>query len=236
MRRPDKIAAAIACIALGSAAAGARADTIADWTFESSAPVSAGPFAADAGSGAAMGFHSGASTYSSPAGNGSSHSFSSTNWLAGDYYQFTVSTLGFSNLSLSWDQTSSNTGPKDFELEYSTNGGASFSGVESYAVLPNGTGNPAWNQNTSSAAYSFSQDLSSLAALNNQASILFRVIDIGTDAANGGTVASGGTDRVDNFMVSGTAAAPVPLPAALWLLCGGLLSMGRFVRRRAAQV
>jgi hypothetical protein len=232
MTRFDKIAA-IACVALGSAAVSAHADTISDWTFESSAPASAGPFAADVGSGSALGFHAGATTYSSPAGNGSSHSFSSTNWLQGDYYQFTVSTAGFSNLSLSWDQTSSNTGPKDFELEYSTNG-TSFTDFASYTVLPNGTGNPAWNQNTSSAAYSFAENLSSLSALNNQSSLLFRLVDVGTDAANGGAVASGGTDRVDNFMVTGSAAAPVPLPAAVWLLGGGLLGLGRFVRRRVS--
>ena len=231
MRRLDK-AAAFAVIALGSAAISAHADTISQWTFESSAPTSAGPFLAEVGNGTAMAFHAGATTYSSPAGNGSSHSFSSTNWLQEDYYQFSVSTLGFSNLSVSWDQTSSNTGPKDFELEYSTNG-TTFTDLAAYSVLPNGTGNPAWNQNTSSAVYGFSQNLSSVSALNNQSSVLFRLVDVGTDAANGGSVASGGTDRVDNFTVAGNSAAPVPLPAAVWLLSGGLLGLGRFARRRA---
>jgi hypothetical protein len=231
MTRLDKIAA-IACIAFGSVAVSAHADTISQWTFESSAPASAGPFLAEVGNGAALASHAGATTYSSPAGNGSSHSFSSTNWLTGDYYQFSLSTLGFSNLSVSWDQTSSNTGPKDFELEYSTNG-TTFTDLASYSVLPNGTGNPSWNQSTSNAVYGFSQNLSSVSALNNQSSVLFRLVDIGTDAANGGSVASGGTDRVDNFTVGGSAAAPVPLPAAVWLLSGGLLGLGRFARRRA---
>src|SRR6516164_6923551 len=79
-------------------AASASADTIASWTFETSQPVTAGPFAPEVGTGSALGVHSGSSTYSAPAGNGSSHSFSSTNWLVDDYYQFTLSTSNFNDI------------------------------------------------------------------------------------------------------------------------------------------
>ncbi len=74
----------------------AHADVIADWTFETSAPVTAGPFSPEIGAGSASGFHSGTTTYSSPVGNGSSHSFSSNGWSVGDYYQFQVSATNFS--------------------------------------------------------------------------------------------------------------------------------------------
>ena len=215
---------------LALAAGAAHADTVAQWTFESSAPTTAGPFAAEVGTGSATGSHSAASTYSAPAGNGSAHSFSSTAWSIGDYYQFSVSTLGLKDISLSWDQTSSNTGPKDFTLQYSTDG-THFSTVNSYSVLANGASpNAAWSSGgTRSAAYTFSDDLSSIAAINNVTNLFFRLVDADTTAANGGTVGSGGTDRVDNVLVT---ASPVPVPAALWLLGSGLFGFAG-LRRRA---
>ena len=215
---------------MGLASASANAATIADWTFESTAPTTAGPLAADIGSGAALGHHSGSSTYSSPVGNGSSHSFSSTAWSVGDYYQFQVSTAGLANLAVSWDQTSSNTGPRDFLFEYSTDG-SNFQSLFDYSVPANASPN-AWSSNPAAyvALATNTQDLSSVVALNNQASVYFRLVDEDTTAANGLPVASGGTDRVDNFTVT---ASPVPLPAALWLLASGLFGLGA-VRKRAA--
>src|SRR4051812_39869141 len=56
----------------------AQADTLAQWTFETSVPTTAGPLAPEVGSGSALAFHIGASTYSNPVGNGSNESFSST--------------------------------------------------------------------------------------------------------------------------------------------------------------
>jgi hypothetical protein len=212
-------------------ASSAQAATIALWTFETSAPVTAGPFAAEVGVGQALGFHAGASTYSSPAGNGSARSFSSTGWAVGDYYQFSVSTTGFTGLSLSCDQTSSNTGPRDFTLAYSTNG-TSFTNLLDYSVLANAAPNPTWNGTTSSPLYSFSLGLSG--ALDGQAQLIFRLLDRSTVSANGGVVASGGTDRLDNFLVAGTATTEVPVPAAAWLLGSGLLGMLGMGRRRRA--
>ena len=73
---------------------------VADWTFETSMPATAGPFTAEIGAGSALGFHAGTTVYSTPAGNGSAHSFSSTAWSVGDYYQFQVSTVGNPNVAL----------------------------------------------------------------------------------------------------------------------------------------
>lgn len=194
----------------------AKADILGDWTFETSVPATAGPFSPEVGSGSALGSHVGAAVYSSPSGNGSTHSFSSTIWAVGDYYQFQVSTLGFSGVTLSFDQTSSNTGPGGYSLAYSTDG-VNFNNFASYTVLANNTPNVAWNPTTYNSAYTFSYDLSAVSALDNQSSVFFRLVDNGTVSANGGTVASGGTDRVDNFVVS-----TVPEPASLALgLVGG---------------
>ncbi len=99
-------------VLLLSLASTARADTIADWTFETSLPATAGPFAPEVGAGAASGNHASARPCTAaPSGNGSAHSFSSNNWAVGDYYQFTFNTTGFTGLTLSFDETSSNTGP-----------------------------------------------------------------------------------------------------------------------------
>jgi hypothetical protein len=222
---------AIGVLGFGLVGTGAHADTIATWTFESSVPATAGPFGPEVGSGSALGFHSSSSVYSNPVGNGSGESFSSTNWSIGDYYQFQVSTLGMNSIALTWDQTSSNTGPANFLLAYSTNG-TSFTNVTSYSALANGGANPAWSFGSASSAYTLAFDLTNVTALDNQANVYFRLIDASNVAANGGSVASAGTDRVDNFSVNGVSA--VPLPAAAWLLGSGLFGLGGFIRRRRA--
>ena len=194
-----------------------RANTIADWTFETSQPgvitLPAAPgagvaftgFSPEIGSGTASALHAGASTYSSPDGNGSSHSFSSTVWTVGDYYQFSVSSVGFGGIQISFDQTSSGTGPGVFGLFYSVNGGAYAQFGANYSVLANASPNPVWNGTTSSTIYTSSFDLSSLSVLNNDTTVSFRLVDELTNSAGGGTVGTAGSDRVDNFVVTGTA-------------------------------
>jgi hypothetical protein len=218
-----------ACVVFGLTSVTAFADTVAQWTFETSLPVTAGPFAAEVGSGTALGSHAGAAVYSTPAGNGSAHSFSSNTWAVGDYYQFQVSTVGFSGVSLSWDQTSSGTGPRDFKLSYSTDG-STFSDFVSYSVLANASPNPVWNATTSSALYSFLNNLGSIATLDNQSTVFFRLVDNSTVSANGATVATAGTDRVDNFTVTATLAVPEPETYAM--LLAGLGLLGFAARRR----
>jgi hypothetical protein len=239
MRIVRNVAAASAVL-LGLSSVGAQAATIATWNFETSQPVTAGPLAAEIGTGTALGHHaSAAAVYSTPAGNGSAHSFSANNWSVGDYYQFSVSTLGDTDVSFSWDQTSSSTGPKDFTLSYSTDG-THFTAVDngtltngSYSVKVNGSSNPtvaAWNGTTSSSAYSFTEDLSSVAALDNQSNVVFRLTDADTVAVVGSNpVAATGTDRVDNVTV---AASPVPLPAAAWLFGSGFAMLAGLRRKR----
>ena len=140
---------AFTCIALLLSVCGtARADIVAaQWSFQGAA-ISAtgatfGPIAADSGSAVASGVHTSASTaWSSPAGNGSTQSFSSNNWAfssingaglaTGSYYQFSgidttgLPTVAFPVLNLTFDQTSSGTGPGQFQIQYSIDGGSTF--------------------------------------------------------------------------------------------------------------
>jgi len=221
--------AAAAFIAASYAASEVMAGTIAMWTFETSQPTTAGPAAAEVGTGSATGSHAGAAVYSSPAGNGSAHSYSANTWAVGDYWQFTTSTLGSSDIAFQWDQTSSGTGPRDFKVQYSTDG-TTFTDVPySYSVLANASPNPTWNATTSSPIYTSLLLLNSITALNNQAAIYLRLVDTSTTSAAGGTVATAGTDRVDNVTIYNN----VPEPSSLFLafMVGG--SVGVFRRRRA---
>lgn len=210
----------------------AHAATVALWTFESTAPVTAGPFSPEVGAGQALGLHaSGSAVYSSPVGNGSSKSFSSNNWSVGDYYQFKVSTLGLGAVNLAWDQTGSGTGPRDFIVRYSTDG-TNFTTLGSqYSVQINGSPNSPWSSAGSpNAVFSFSRDLSSITALNNQANIYLRLVMNSTTATNGSPVGTGGTNRVDNVAITATS---VPEPATLAMgLAGAIGLVGYAVRRK----
>jgi hypothetical protein len=205
--------------------------TNADFTFEVSgtalnatnvtSPV-IGPLPAEVGTGSAYGSHAATNTvYSSPAGNGSARSLSSNNWAVGDYYQFNVPTTNIQNIVFSFDQTSSNTGPKDWVLYVSTDG-TNFSTVQSYSVLANAASTvgtvsvSAWGAPPSQGIFNNSFNLSGLTALNNDPLAEFRIAVLDTVPANTtGPFASGGTDRIDNVVVAGTA---VPEPASLTLL------------------
>jgi hypothetical protein len=210
---------------------------ITQWTFETSSTAIGGTsnhidnIAPETGSGLASEVHASASTvWSSPAGNFSSHSLSANNWSSGDYYQFQTSTIGFSGISVQYDQTGSSTGPRDFSLSYSLDG-SSFTTVGSlYTVLLNGGApNPAWGAATGSSAYTFSYDLSGVSALDNASSVFFRVTDGSTTSIGGGTVATTGTDRIDNFTVF---VAPIPEPSTVALgILGGLIGVFAWKRK-----
>lgn len=221
---PKRLLSCLASILLVSPLA--FGDTIANWTFETSQPgavtLPASPgagtwltnIAAENGIGTAAGWHAGATTYSSPAGNASFHSFSSTVWTnVGDCYQFAVSSVGFQNIAVSYDQTSSGSGPRDFIFSYSTDGVIFTPFGSTYIVLTNassannegsGKSTSAWSSSGSQqSAFTASYDLSSITALNNQSVVYFRVSLADTTNAPGNpTTSTVGANRVDNFLVS----------------------------------
>jgi hypothetical protein len=190
-------------------ASAAHASNIATWTFETSQPVAnpgAGVYltniTAEIGTGTAAALHSGASVYSTPAGNGSAHSMSSTNWAVGDFYQFAVSTLGAQNIVVTFDTTSSGTGPRDFALQYSTDG-VNFTQLGTYT-----NGSTGFATGTVNPIFSHTNDLSAVTAINNQAVVYFRLAVASTTSASGATIGTGGTSRVDNFSVNGSTGTP----------------------------
>ena len=151
-----------------------QAATIANWTFETSIPTTAGPLAPESGSGTGTSVHVTPNSFSNPSGNGSAESWNSDSWAIGDYYQFQVSTAGLSDIGFSWDQTRSSAGPgqpaptsPNFRLQFSTDG-SSFTNVVDYLVQA-----LTWNSTTATVASQFSQDLSSFDPTQQSANGLF---------------------------------------------------------------
>ncbi|MBX3389395.1 MAG: PEP-CTERM sorting domain-containing protein [Phycisphaeraceae bacterium] len=226
---------ALAAVAGATIGASANAAVLTSWDFEnllstySVTGANSGNIASTGGlfAGNASGTHASAATaYSSPVGNGSARSFSSNTWAIGDYYQFTSSTLGYQNITISWTQTSSNTGPRDFGLFWSTNG-TTFTQIGStLTVLANASPNPTWSSGTAQAIFNFGPTAGP-ANLDNQATVYFRLVNLSNISANGGSVGTGGTDRVDDVVISGDA---IPAPGSIALVGLAGLFAGR--RRR----
>jgi hypothetical protein len=184
-------------------------NAIAKWTFETSLPLTAGPHNPEIGSGSATGLHASVSAvYSNPSGNGSSESYSSSHWAPGDYYQFQLSTSAYTDIKISFDQAGSSTGPRDFILEYSTDGLTFTLFGSTYTVQLNGSPNPTLNASLYQSIYTLAFDLSSETALDDDASVYFRLTNTSTVSIGGGVVAATGSNRVDNFTVTGTSCTP----------------------------
>jgi hypothetical protein len=198
----------------------ASADVIAGWTYENqflSVNVTNSTVTGlvpAIGSGIASGFHaSNATVYSSPVGNGSSKSFSANTWSQGDYYQYQLSTIGYTNISVTWDQTRSSTGPSNFDFAWSTNGTDFTIALDNYTVL-----STSWSGSVVSLlTNSYSVDLTLTPAVNNASAVYFRLICDQTG------LAVAGTSRNDNFAVNGV--ATVPEPGVFSLACLALLGL-----------
>ncbi len=220
----------LAATALAAFSFSAQAVPVVQWDFEalsSALSVSSTSYTgvvASLGTGTAGGTHAATSTFSSPAGNGSPRSLSVNTWAVGDYWQFNFSTTGYTGLMLNFDQGGSGTGPKDFTLAYSTDG-LTFTNFTSYA-LPLTTN---FSAATVNSGFTLSFDLSAITALNNAPSVAIRLVDASTVSVAGGTVGTGGTDRVDNFTVNLT---PVPEADTAAMLLAGLASLAFMARRR----
>lgn len=222
-------------LAIGTAAvacAASDAALVAGWTMPTAIPAATTGSnytygAADVGDAAAgtslSAFHAlAATTWSSPSGNGSTSSLSSNNWSVGDYYQISVATTGYTGISLSWDQTRSSTGPSSFRVDMSTDGTNFSTILASYTVIQagaTGSNTLAWSV-ANGVQQAFTTTVSGIAGADDQSTLLFRFVNLST-------VATGGTNRIDNIMVNGSL---VPAPGAIALLGVAGLTSGR--RRR----
>lgn len=216
------------------ATSGSHAQTIAIWDFEpptTPADLSnsaAGPLVvASTGSGTATGVHASAATdWTTPAGPGSVNSFSANTWAIGDFWEFSVSTTTYSDIVVSFDAIGSSTGPADFDFQYSTDG-VNYTTFAGYTLVENASPNTWSSGGSIPAASHYTFDLSAVSAIENAPLVSFRLTMSSTDSTAGGTVAAGGTSRVDNFTV-----VSVPEPASVVMIALGLTGAVVFRRRR----
>ena len=134
----------------------------------------------------------------------------------GQSITFSVSTVGFGDIRVSFATQRTSTGFNNNQFQYSLDGitfinfQAPFNPAASFSLI--------------------AFDLSSISGLNNNPNAVFRIV------FNGATSATG-NNRLDNLVVEGTSleSDPVPEPASLLLLAtgiGGLLSARRVKRKR----
>jgi len=151
-----------------------------------------------------------------------------------------ASTAGFSNISVSWDLRTSNSGSRYYQFQYTLDGSAAIPsyipfGGDANNVFTSGGGD-FWNNNNL-------VDLSSVAGANNNANFGFRIVSVFspvgftnltpvTFGPNQGYRAANADDRA--YATSGTwrfdMVTVVPAPGALALLGLGGLALSR--RRR----
>lgn len=223
------------------AAGSAHADTITQWNFNSlpsDASTATGTTVANIGAGV-ISLLNGVTNPSFNSGVGSSDTSLSTNnsGFQTETYaaqgtqdklrgvQYSVSTLGFEDITVTYDLRHSNTSSRYEQFQYSLDG-TNFVDF----VLFDGNGGDTW--------FNRSVDLSSIAGADNNASFAFRVMATFAPSTNAYVASrstssyAGGTWRFDAVTVSGAAVAPVPEPETYALLVAGLGLVGFSARRR----
>ncbi len=116
------------------------------------------------------------------------------NWTSGsEYWQIEFSTVGYKNLTITAKGRSSNTGPRDFELQYSVNG-SDFLPVADSAYSFVGT----------TINFIKTNPIILPSAINDKANVRIRFINTSTISVNGGTTAATGPSNINNIIIKGT--------------------------------
>jgi hypothetical protein len=132
----------------------------------------------------------------------------------GRHITFNVSTLGFSNIVVSFATQGTSTGFNNNQFQYSLDGitfvdfGAPYTPATAFGSVP------------------LVFTLTSIVGLNDNANAAFRIVFNGASSATG-------TNRIDNFVVEGTPTG-VPEPTTGLMLLSGLSVLYRYRKARRA--
>ncbi|MEO8086333.1 MAG: T9SS type A sorting domain-containing protein [Bacteroidota bacterium] len=128
-------------------------------------------------------------------GTTSAATTTSGGWASGsgaDYWETSMVTFGYYNLEVSSAQRSSNTGPKDFKLQYKLGSGGTYTDVAGGTVIVG-------NNWTSGVLTSISLP----AVCENKPSVFLRWIMTSNTAVNLSPVQTGGTSAIDDISIMG---------------------------------
>ena len=175
--------------------------TIVQWTFEDQNA------AADAGIAGNLSqtitSATGTPVYSVTGSGGTgTYCASNTGWDAGNgikYWEINFLTTGYTNLKISSKQRSSDTGPRDFKIQYKIGAGGTYTDLPGAAIV-------VANDNFVSGVV---LNISLPFECDNQASVYLRWIMTSDISVVGGVIGTVGTSRIDDILITG-------YPASFW--------------------
>jgi hypothetical protein len=225
---------------------------LARWDFNATNSLATNAPVSSSGNGTATLINGtkGAFNAGSPSDPAGAPGFANSGWTTSTYgppstpnkssgAQFNVSTLGYQNILLAWEQRHSDAASKYTRLQYTTDG-STFVDGDAFTMLA-----------TNNSFVFYTSDLSAIPAVNNNANFAFRIVSeweataIGNSNSNYvGTVNSydtGGTIRFDIMSVYGNpfasvAATTINTISGTALSYSGGVGSSRFVLLESANV
>jgi hypothetical protein len=219
----------------------ASADIVTQWNFNSTTPdgnTATGVITPNLGAGTASLISGTTATFASGDANGGSSdpvTGDDSGWNVSTFaaqgeaargVEFRVSTVGFQDIVVNWDQRFSNTSSRGTQFQYTLDG----TNFVNFGALLNATTGDTWINNRSI-------DLSSITGVNDNANFGVRIMQLATDGTNyqatntTAAYATTGTWRFDMVTINGVTAVPEPTSLAMLGFLGALAPLHRLRRR-----